>query len=75
MIKKIDILRVHMERGEWDKALALAARFPRLGEHRDAIIGGHNARLYPRFYREIGKDPDAVYQAGIDALKARYTAA
>lgn len=28
---KLSKLRAHMEAGEWEKAIAIAARFPRLG--------------------------------------------
>lgn len=70
--KKIDALRALMATGAWTKALALAARFPELGEHRDAIKRGHEAGAHPRFYTSLGKDPAALVAEGIAALKARY---
>jgi hypothetical protein len=71
-VKKIEILRAHMAAGEWQKALALAARFQQLGAHRDQIKRAHEAHTNARFYAQIGKDPAALIAEGIAALKARY---
>ncbi len=73
--KKIDTLVRLMVAGEWTRALALAARFPQLGEHRDAILRGHQATSNARFWRSLGKDPDALREAGITALRERYATA
>lgn len=70
--KKIDVLHGYMAAGDWVAALRLAARFPRLGEHKDAITRGWAALQNPTFYKEIGKDPDALVAAGVAALKERY---
>jgi hypothetical protein len=72
MVKKIDILRDYMWQGDWRAALSLAAKFPRLGEHKCAITQGDAALKNPGFYRQIGKDPEQLKQAGVAALKARY---
>jgi hypothetical protein len=61
-----------MAAGEWRRALSLAAKFPRLGTHKNAIVDAHEAYTHPDFYRQLGKDVDAVIQAGIAALKDRY---
>jgi hypothetical protein len=54
-------------------ALAIAARFPRLGvEERVIIMRAHNAILRPGFYRELGLDPDELRAAGVAALRAKY---
>jgi len=70
--RKIDQLHAYMAAGDWPRALALAARFPRLGPHRDAIVRGHEALVHPRFYAQVGRDPLAAVTAGIAALRARY---
>lgn len=70
--KKIDQLRALMAAGGWAKALALAARFPDLGDHKDRIKGGHEARVHGAFYAQLGKDPKALIEDGIQALKERY---
>ena len=61
-----------MERGEWKKALSLAAKFPQLGNHKDAIVRGHEACVRPDFYRQMDRDPNVLMIIGIVALKKRY---
>ena len=46
---KLSQLRAHMEAGEWEKAIAIAARFPRLGAIRNAVLDAHMAVTNPRF--------------------------
>lgn len=58
--------------GEHRKALGLAATWPQLGEHKEAIQRGWAAAAHPRFYIELGMDPDAIYSAGLAALIERY---
>lgn len=70
--KKIDQLRALMAAEQWDKALALAARFQDLGHHKAQIKRGHEARTNGRFYAQIGKDPEQLIAEGIAALKERY---
>jgi len=71
-VKKIDLLRAAMAAVEWEKALSIAAKFPRLGEHEFAIRCGNEAAQRPEFQRQLGKDPQAIIDAGIAALKERY---
>jgi len=73
--KKIDVLRRLMAAKDWHRALRLAAAFPRLGEHADAIRQGWAAASNPGFYRQIRKDPEALVAAGIRALCERYSSA
>lgn len=75
MVKKIDQLREMMAREDWRGALRLAARFPRLGSHDEPIRLGWSALTNAGFYRQIGKDPDVLVQAGIRALRERYSSA
>jgi hypothetical protein len=69
--KKDQIVRL-LKTSEERKALAMAAKFPDLGEHKAAITKGNNAAKNPDFYRQIKQDPDALVAAGVAALKARY---
>lgn len=69
---KLSQLRVLMEAGEWEKAISFAARFPRLGEHRNAILDAKDAIAHPSFMAQLGKDPAAVRAAGIAALRERW---
>jgi hypothetical protein len=72
--KKIDILRGKMAAGDWPAALSLASKFPHLGKHKEAITRAYNALTNPGFYRQIGKNPEALVAAGIKALAERYRA-
>lgn len=69
---KLSQLRAHMEAGEWEKAIAIAARFPRLGAHRNAILDAHSAYTNPRFLVQIGRDVDACIEGGKLAIIAAY---
>ena len=69
---KLSILKTFMATGDFRSALHLAAGWADLGTHKDAIQRGWSAFLSPSFYREIGKDPEALIAAGIAAIKERY---
>ena len=58
-----------MKAGSWEKAIKYAARFPRLDKHRDDILTASSAILNPGFYRQIGKDPTALVDAAVVALR------
>lgn len=74
MKTKLSILREHMAAGRWREAIRLAARFPQLGDQRGAILDAQLAYTSPDFCRGIRKDPAALIEAGIAALRARYQA-
>lgn len=63
-----------MRAGQWERALAMAARWPRLGVEREAIQRAASALLSPVFYRAIGEDPAALIENGKAALRRRYAA-
>ena len=72
MRRALDRLIEYMRAEDWDRALSLASKWRQLGDERDAIISGHSANTSADFYRQIGKDPSAMVQEGIAALKRRY---
>lgn len=72
---KLSQLRAHMEAGEWEKAIAIAARFPRLGAIRNAVLDAHMAVTNPRFVVGLRKDPGALIEAGKAALAGAYAPA
>lgn len=72
---KLSQLRAHMEAGEWEKAIAIAARFPRLGAIRNAVLDAHMAVTNPRFVVGLRKDPAALIDAGKAALVGAYAPA
>lgn len=69
---KLSVLLGFMQAGEWRKALSLAAKFHDLGAHKKQITRAHDALQNPEFYRQIGKDPEALVREGVEALKERY---
>jgi len=70
--KKIELLRAHLAAGRWRDALRLANSFARLGAHRTRITRGWEALQRPDFYRQIGRDPDALVEDAFAALRERY---
>jgi hypothetical protein len=69
---KLSKLKAAAAAGDWQMALRIAAKFPQLGDHGPAIKRAHEAIHSGAFYRQIGKDPEALIQAGIQALRERY---
>lgn len=69
---KASIVKEHMAAGRWQEAIRLAARFPRLDEHRAAILDAHGAYTNPRFLAQIGRDIAALKEAGREALINRF---
>jgi hypothetical protein len=61
-----------MRAGDWQRALALAASFPPLGDERKAILDARTAATNPAFLRQLGRDPAALLEAGRSALLRRY---
>lgn len=69
---KAFIVREHMAAGQWADAIRLAASFPRLDCHREAILDARSAYTNPRFLQQIGKDVEAIKAAGHIALQERF---
>lgn len=65
-------LREHWAARNYHKALRLAASWPRLGEHKDAIQQGWAAVQNPDFYFELGKNPSELVGVGLRAVAERY---
>jgi hypothetical protein len=70
--RKIDALRRAMSAGAWESAIAIAAKFPRLGDEATAIMRAHEAIVRPDFQRQLGRDPEQLKADGIAALKGKY---
>jgi len=60
-----------MRDGDWSGALRVASK-KNIGPQREAVSRAWSAIRNPDFYREIGDDPDAIVEAGIEALKIRF---
>ncbi len=69
---KVTELKALMAIGDWPSALKKAARFSQLGDERDAIKRGWEACARPELFRQMRRDPGAIREAGIAALKRRF---
>ena len=69
---KTSIIRSFMAAGDWRRAIAAASRLPRLDKHRNQILDAQGAYTNERFYRQIGKCPAALIDAGRAALIERF---
>lgn len=72
MKTKLDQLKEAAARGDWQTAIAIAARFPQLGNIREAVLDAHTAYTNPRFLIQLGRDPDRAKEAGRLALIRHY---
>jgi len=72
LVTKLSMVKEAAARGDWRKAILLAAKFGDLGAERDAILSAREAINRPDFQRQLKRDPDALLAAGVAALKARY---
>ncbi len=72
MQTKLAKLTAALAAGDQVSALRIAAKFPQLGEHKEPITRAWAAYQSPQFYRELGHDPDDLFQTGIAAIRARY---
>lgn len=72
MKTKLKQMQELWEAGDYRGALKMAAGWPQLGEHKAAIQSGWAATWNPAFYRQLGRDPVALYEAGLAAMAQRY---
>ena len=73
MQTKLQTLKDAAAINDWKKAVAIAARFPRLGTIRSAVLDAHMAYTNPRFLVQVGKDVDVCKKSGRDAIIAAYS--
>lgn len=73
MQTKLDTLKNAAAAQDWQGALRIAAKFADLGEHKAAIVRAHEAHSNARFAVQLGREPAADIEAGIQALCARYS--
>lgn len=69
MQTKLAILQGHMAAGDWKAALCLAGSWP---DACDAVRKGREGIMRPDFQRQLGRDPEALVEAGKAALQARF---
>lgn len=69
MRPKIEILREFMAAEAWHQALRLAASWP---DAEPAVRKAWEGSARPEFQRQLGRDPEALVAAGVEALKRRF---
>lgn len=72
MQTKLSLVIAAWRAGDKAKALSIAAKFPQLGPQKERITRGHQARLRPEFYSELGMNPDELYADALKALIERF---
>jgi hypothetical protein len=72
METKLSSVKNYMQNGLWQEAIRVAAKFPRLGAQRDAILSAHMAYTNPRFVVQLKKNVEALKADGRNALIARF---
>lgn len=73
METKLSKLKTALENGDIAKAISIAAKFPNLGQERNAILDAHTAITNPRWVKGLGKDVEVCIANGISALRLRYS--
>jgi hypothetical protein len=71
---KLSKVQAAMAAGDWPRAFSIASKFARLGPQRAAIMRAQSAALSPGLYRQLGRDPAAIIEAGKAAMRERFEA-
>jgi len=72
MDTKLSKLKTAAMNKDWQKAIAIAAKFPKLGNIRAQVLDAHMAYTNPRFAVQIGKNIELCIEAGKSALIDAY---
>ncbi len=72
-VDKLGAIRAAAAAGQWGEALRIAASMSHLGKQRGPILTARGAMLNPDFYLELGRNPDALFDEGVKAMKERWS--
>ena len=72
MKAKLDILRERWAAGDTVGALSIASKFFDRSDETILFKRAQGALQNPSFYRQMGKDPDAIAAAAFDAMAAKF---
>ena len=72
METKLSKVKAAFEAGDLQGALRIAAKFHDLGAEKNAIKLAHESYTHGAFYKQLGRDIDALRAAGREALRTRY---
>ena len=69
---KSDKIKAALISGDKVRAISIASKFFDRSEETQLYKQAQAAIGNPRFYRQIGKDPDAIVDAAVTRLRARF---
>lgn len=72
MKTKSDQIRDALAGGDDARAISIASRFHDRGEQTRLYKQAQSAAQNPAFYRQIGKDPDAIIAAALSDMRGRF---
>ncbi len=72
MKTKLSVLKEYASSNDWQSALRIAAKFPRLGKEEKAIKRAHESFSNASFYTQLGYDIEKLRLDGINALVTKY---
>ncbi|MBI1649864.1 hypothetical protein [Hyphomicrobium sulfonivorans] len=72
MRSKTDQIRNAWAAGDKIAALRIASKFFDLSEETMTFQRGYQAHINPAFFKQIGKDPEALTATAISALAAKF---
>lgn len=70
---KVDRVKAAVAANDWTVALRIAKDLTGLGEDEAVLQRAWEALVRPAFLRQLNKDPDVAYQAGINVLLRRFS--
>lgn len=73
MQTKLSQVKQAYQAGDFNKAIRIAAKFHDLGTQRNAILDAHLAITNPRWMIGLGKNIEQAIEAGVVALRIRYS--
>ncbi|WP_249961106.1 hypothetical protein [Histophilus somni] len=69
MIKKTDLVKQHVSKGEWHSALQIASKFKVLSKQdKTDLTRAFECYSNDHFYIQLGFDPEALKKKGISTL-------
>ncbi|OOF40956.1 hypothetical protein BKK47_02700 [Rodentibacter mrazii] len=69
MIKKTDLVKSHIAKGEWQSALKIASRFRILSKQdKDDLVRAFECYHNPNFYQQLGFDAEQLKRKGVSVL-------
>jgi len=69
---KLDKLKEAFKNKDFNKAISIASKFPRLGEEKHAIKLAQDCITNPAFYKQLGYNIENKIKEGINAIAKKY---